>query len=91
MEKNIKVVFVAAVSEAIKYRRENSKADEGEVIRHILRNFKGDEDFKRGIIAAVSRFLYYRDRDSLTEKQAIARIVKESDDILGGLQQEEEK
>ena len=90
MEKNIKVVFVAAVSEAIKYRKENPGAQEGEVIRHILKTFKGDEDFKRGVVAAVSRFLYYQDRDSLTEKQAIARIVKESNEILEGLQQQEE-
>ena len=90
MEKNIKVVFVAAVSEAIKYKKETPFAQEGEIIRHILRTFRGDEDFKRGVVAAVSRFLYYRDRDSLTEKQAIARIVKESNEILEGLRQQEE-
>jgi hypothetical protein len=88
MEKDIKVLMVAAVSEALRYQQMNPHAQEGEVMRAALSSVKGKDNTKMGVIAAVSKALQYKERSQLSDRQIIAKIVSETPDLLRNLDED---
>ena len=82
MENNIKIAMVAAVSEALNYKKNNPRSEEGEVMRHVLYAFRVNEEVKIGIIAAVSKALTYKENRIFSDKEIISKILSEGNDIL---------
>lgn len=85
MEDNIKIAMVAAVSEALTYKKNNPLSNEGEIMRHVLYSFRANEQVKIGIIAAVSKALTYKENRTLSDKEIISKIMNEGNDILKGI------
>lgn len=76
---------IAGVNEVLKYRKENPKASEGEIMKHIM-NFirnKKFKDTKMDIISAVSRTIKILEKEpSLKDRQVINRMVDDLKSIL---------
>ena len=81
-----KIGMVAAVSEALRYRKQNPKAGNEEVIQHIsnISMKERDRTKKMGMISAASRAVEYVERNpNASEKDVIRKVMDESSSILG--------
>ena len=80
-----KIGMVAAVSEALRYRKQNPKAGNEEVIQHISNISMRERDMtkKIGMIAAASRAVDYIERNpNVSEKEVIKHVMNESGEMI---------
>lgn len=81
-----KIGMIAAVSEALRYKGQNSNASHDEIIQHIsnIASKEKDKTTKIGMIAAAAKALDYIERNpDVNEKEVIKHVMHESSDIAG--------
>ena len=80
----VKIGMIAAVSEALRYKKEHPKANDEEIIQHItdIATMERDKIKKMGMIAAASKAVSYIERNpNATEKEVIKQVMQESGEI----------
>lgn len=82
MDNEIKrgVLMIAGVNEALKFRKQNPRSSEEQIMKHIM-SFLENPDFKKhkmNVVASVSYALKIIERNpKINDKQVIDRIMKE--------------
>jgi hypothetical protein len=80
-----KISMIAAVSEALLFRKQNPNASYDDTVQHISNIAMREKETskKMGMIAAASRAIEYKERNpQATEKEIINYIMKESTNIV---------
>ncbi|MFH1248858.1 MAG: hypothetical protein V1660_01795 [archaeon] len=79
-----KIGMIAAVSEALRYKKENPAALHEDIIQHISDIAAKERDMSKkiGMIAAASRALTYIDKNpAANEKEIIRHVMSQTSDI----------
>lgn len=82
----VKIGMVAAVSEALTFKKNNPETSGDEIIQHIANIAVRERDTikKMGMIAAASKAVSYIERNpNASEKEVIRHVMDESGNILG--------
>ncbi len=82
----IKIGMIAAVSEALRLKRQNPPTQNEEIIQHITNIATRERGLskKMGMIAAASKAVSYLERNpQANEKEVIRHVMDESSDIIG--------
>jgi hypothetical protein len=92
MEKDKKEVrMVAAVSEALEFRKRNPNVDSEKILSHIINLVakEKEQDIKLGMIAAASKAVFILERNpNMHERMIIKQVMKEFPDIIAGIDKE---
>ncbi|MFH0831868.1 MAG: hypothetical protein V1886_03315 [archaeon] len=85
---DMKVGMIAAVSEVLRFRKQNLGATEEDILQHIseISTQEKDKVKKMGMIAAASRAIRHLERNpGMPEKEVIKRVFEESGEIAGNI------
>lgn len=80
----VKIGMIAAVSEALTFKKQNPRAENEDIIQHIanIATMERGITKKMGMIAAASKAVSYIERNpQATEKEVIKHVMNESSDI----------
>lgn len=87
MEKDIRVVMIAAATKALKYQKENPRAEIGEVINYIINHLHYEREIKIGAVAAASAIFHYKEKNPRAQdKEALQFILNESPQLIQKMQ-----
>lgn len=81
----VKIGMIAAVSEALSFRKQNPRAGDEDIIQHIanIATMERDITKKMGMIAAASKAVSYIERNpQASEKEVIKHVMNESENIV---------
>lgn len=81
----VKIGMIAAVSEALSFKKQNPSARYDDIIQHItdISMVERDAMKKMGMIAAASKAIEYLERNpSANEKEIIRHVMNESGDMV---------
>jgi len=81
-EEKIKIAMMTAASKALSYKKLNPKADAEEILQFIMTDLKMKGQEKIGAMAAASKALQYHEREKLSDKQIMQKVMNETEDIL---------
>jgi hypothetical protein len=81
-EEKIKIAMMTAASKALNYRKINPKADTEEIMQFIMSELKMKGQEKIGAMAAAGKALTYLEKEKLSDKQIMQKVMNDSEDIL---------
>lgn len=87
-----KIGMIAAVSESLRFKKQNPKANNEDIIQHItdIATVERDTTKKMGMIAAASKAISYIERNpAATEKEVIKHVMGETGNILNNMSLQE--
>jgi len=83
MGQEAEVAIIAGATKALKYKKENPRAEIERVINHILREVVGKKDIKISAVAGASKAFEIKERNPrLGDKEIIQKVMKEIDTLL---------
>lgn len=80
-EEKIKIAMMTAVSKALQYKKINAKADQEEILQHVMTEIKARGPEKIGAMAAASKALKYKEEGE-TDKKIMQKVMDESGEII---------
>lgn len=83
MVEDIRLVMIAAVNEAVKYKNSSPYAGTEEVMSHIVKNISAKEDVKLAAIAAASLAINYKEKyPKARDKDVFQFVMDKSPEII---------